>query len=170
MPLLTSYTHDMPAPGPTTPPLPASEVHAAEGWADAREQLHARGLRWTPQRRMLVDVLSRTDGHVTGAELVDRCRQRDPSTIPSTVYRTLDVLEELGLVRHAHGPDGREEYHVLPETEHGHLHCSGCGTSWDIGPAEAAGLSAVLEGGRGFLMDLTHLTVSGLCSDCRPQG
>ena len=77
---------------------------------------------------MLVDVLSRTDGHVTGAELVERCRQKDPSTIPSTVYRTLDVLEELGLVRHAHGPDGREQYHVLPETEHGHLHCSGCGS------------------------------------------
>ena len=116
---------------------------------------------------MLVDVLSCTDGHVSGAELVERCRQKDPSTIPSTVYRTLDVLEELGLVRHAHGPGGREEYHVLPETEHGHLHCSRCGASWDIGPAEAAGLSAVLQEGRGFVMDLTHLTVSGLCEACR---
>ena len=86
--------------------------------------------------------------------------------IPSTVYRTLDVLEELGLVRHAHGPDGREEYHVLPETEHGHLHCAGCGTSWDIGPAEAAALAQALEAGRGFRMDLSHLTVSGLCTGC----
>ena len=56
-----------------------------------------------------------TEGHVTGAELVERCRRRDPATTPSTVYRTLDVLEELGIVRHGHGPDGREEYHVLPE-------------------------------------------------------
>jgi Fur family ferric uptake transcriptional regulator len=117
---------------------------------------------------MLVDVLSHTDGHVTGAELVERCRQRDPSTIPSTVYRTLDVLEELGLVRHAHGPDGREEYHVLPDAEHGHLHCARCGTSWDIGPSEAASLSHELAAGRGFQMDLSHLTVSGLCSDCAP--
>jgi len=115
---------------------------------------------------MLVDVLSHADGHVTGSELVERCRQKDSSTIPSTVYRTLDVLEELGLVRHAHGPDGREEYHVLPETEHGHLHCSRCGTSWDIGPAEAAGLSGVLADRRGFVMDLSHLTVSGLCAGC----
>ena len=88
------------------------------------------------------------------------------STIPSTVYRTLDVLEGLGLVRHAHGHDGREEYHVLPDTEHGHLHCSQCGASWDIGPGEAAALSAVLQDGRGFVMDLTHLTVSGLCAAC----
>ncbi len=119
--------------GSTSPEAAAPTARAAAAWSDAREQLRARGLRWTPQRRMLVDVLSRTDGHVTGAELVERCRQKDPSTIPSTVYRTLDVLEELGLVRHAHGPDGREQYHVLPETEHGHLHCSGCGASWDIG-------------------------------------
>ena len=113
-----------------------------------------------------MDVLSHTDGHVTGAELVERCRQKDSATIPSTVYRTLDVLEELGLVRHAHGPDGREEYHVLPETEHGHLHCSRCGTTWEIGAAEAAALSAVLMDGRGFAMDLSHMTVSGLCVGC----
>ncbi len=138
----------------------------ADRWATAREQLHARGLRWTPQRRMLVEVLGQTDGHVTGAELVERCRQKDASTIPSTVYRTLDVLEALGLVRHAHGPDGREEYHVLPETEHGHLHCSRCGSSWDIGPGEAAGLAVALQDGRGFQMDLTHLTVSGVCGPC----
>ena len=92
-------------------PAPVTERRA---WESVRERLHDRGLRWTPQRRTLVTVLSETHGHVTGAELVERCRQRDPATIPSTVYRTLDVLEELGIVRHGHGADGREEYHVLP--------------------------------------------------------
>ncbi len=135
-------------------------------WADCRERLRARGLRWTPQRRLLVDVLARTSGHVTGAELVERCRELDPAAIPSTVYRTLDVLEELGLVRHAHGPDGREEYHVLPRTEHGHLHCSRCGGSWDIERDEAADLVAALRRDRGFEMDLTHLTISGRCAGC----
>ncbi|HYO44797.1 MAG TPA: Fur family transcriptional regulator, partial [Candidatus Limnocylindrales bacterium] len=99
-------------------------------WGDVRERLHARGLRWTPQRRVLIEVLSRADGHVTGAELVERCRQVDPATTPSTVYRTLDVLEELGIVRHAHGADGREEFHVLPQSDHGHLHCLGCRETW----------------------------------------
>src|SRR3972149_3535742 len=55
----------------------------------------------SPSRRT-----ARSDGHVTGAELVERCRAVDPATTPSTVYRTLDVLEELGIVRHAHGADG----------------------------------------------------------------
>ena len=65
---------------------------ASGDWSTIREALHERGLRWTPQRRALLEVLAETDGHVTGAELVERCRAIDPATIPSTVYRTLDVL------------------------------------------------------------------------------
>jgi Fur family ferric uptake transcriptional regulator len=101
---------------------------------------------------------------------VERCRELDPSTIASTVYRTLDVLEDLGLVRHAHGPDGREEFHVLPETVHGHLHCDACGGRWEIGPAEASGLVEQLRVHHGFAVDLSHLTVVGRCRDCGGEG
>jgi Fur family ferric uptake transcriptional regulator len=142
---------------------------AAVPWADVRERLHARGLRWTPQRRVLIEVLSRSDGHVTGAELVERCRDLDPATTPSTVYRTLDVLEELGIVRHAHGANGREEFHVLPEADHGHLHCLGCGETWEIGTGEASGLVAALRAERGFTVELSHLSIAGLCRDCGPD-
>ena len=136
-------------------------------WAELPARIRERGLRWTPQRRVLVDVLSRSDGHVTGSELVDRCRAIDPATTPSTVYRTLDVLEDLGIVQHAHGADGREEFHVLPAAAHGHLHCLSCHQSWEITEGEAAALDAVLRTRRGFDMDLTHLSVSGHCPDCR---
>jgi Fur family ferric uptake transcriptional regulator len=136
-------------------------------WEGVRERLHERGLRWTPQRRALVTVLAETHGHVTGAELVERCRQRDPATIPSTVYRTLDVLEELGVVRHGHGPDGREEYHVLPDAIHGHLHCKGCGATWEIRADEAASIVAALDADRGFEVDLSHVTIVGRCRACR---
>ena len=136
-------------------------------WESVRERLHDRGLRWTPQRRTLVTVLSETHGHVTGAELVDRCRQRDPSTIPSTVYRTLDVLEELGIVRHGHGPNGREEYHVLPDAVHGHLHCQACGASWEISTDEASSIVGSLDAERGFQVDLSHVTIVGRCRSCR---
>ena len=83
-------------------------------WDGVAARLLAAGLRWTPQRRTLVDVLREQQGHVTATELIACCRERDQTTTPSTVYRTLDVLEEFGLVAHGHGPDGREEYHVLP--------------------------------------------------------
>lgn len=126
-------------------------------------------MRWTPQRRLLLGVLQETDGHVTATELIERCRQADPNTTPSTIYRTLDTLEEIGLLRHAHGVDGREEYHVLPETEHGHLHCIDCGQAWEIEADEAAGLLTALHRDRGFEVDLTHLTVVGRCTDCRAR-
>src|SRR5262245_11115454 len=72
-------------------------------WEGVHDRLREQGMRWTPQRRLLISVLSETDGHITGAQLIERCRQLDPQTQPSTVYRTLDVLEELGYLRHAHG-------------------------------------------------------------------
>jgi Fur family ferric uptake transcriptional regulator len=135
-------------------------------WSAVRDRLRARGLRWTPQRRVLIDVLSRSDGHVTGAELIERCREVDPATSPSTVYRTLDVLEELGLLSHSHGADGREEFHVMPAAVHGHLHCVDCGTTWEIEADEAAALVTALERNRAFAVDLTHLSIAGRCAAC----
>ena len=123
-------------------------------------------MRWTPQRRLILDVLAETDGHVTAAELIERCRAQDSETTPSTVYRTLRVLEELGVVRHAHGADGREEFHVRPAAEHGHLYCSDCGSSWEISPAEASSTVQAFHDSLGFEVDLSHLTVVGRCAEC----
>jgi Fur family ferric uptake transcriptional regulator len=123
-------------------------------------------MRWTPQRRAVVEVLAHTDGHVTGAELIERCRARDPQTIPSTVYRTLDVLEELGLVRHGHGADGREEFHVGPQTEHGHLYCAECGERWEIRAEQADAIVRAFRRADRFEVDLSHVTVVGRCASC----
>jgi Fur family ferric uptake transcriptional regulator len=136
-------------------------------WQSVREQLRARGLRWTPQRRVLIDVLSGATGHVTGSELIERCRAVDPETVPSTVYRTLAVLEELGLVSHSHGHDGREEFHVLPEIDHGHLHCTRCGLTWELSADEAAAFIDGIQQARGFTVQVSHLSVGGLCPGCR---
>lgn len=127
-------------------------------------------MRWTPQRGLLMEILERTDGHVTGAELVDRLRAVDPETTPSTVYRTLRVLEDLGVVQHAHGADGREEFHVRPAQAHGHLHCSGCGASWEISPADAAPTVREFRERLGFEIDLSHLSVGGRCGSCAAAG
>ena len=149
--------------------LEGSDATAGD-WSTVRERLHDHGLRWTPQRRTLIEVLAGTDGHVTGAELVERCRAVDPATIPSTVYRTLDVLEEIGFVSHSHTADGREQFHVLPVVEHGHLECRRCHDSWEIPADEAAELVASLERSRGFSVDLSHLSILGVCASCLAAG
>jgi Fur family ferric uptake transcriptional regulator len=147
----------------------AGKPSTGKPWASIPDRLRARGLRWTPQRRILVEVLAATDGHVTGADLVERCRAIAPDTIPSTVYRTLDVLEELGVVSHSHGTDGREEFHVLPAAEHAHLYCRRCGGTWELGADDAAVSTTVtaFDAARGFAVDVSHLTLSGLCASCR---
>jgi Fur family ferric uptake transcriptional regulator len=143
---------------------------ARSPWDEVREKAHARGMRWTPQRRVVVEALAGVRGHVTGAELVERCRAKDAGTTPSTVYRTLDALEALGLVRHLHGVDGREEYHIAGEPEHGHLTCEGCGRTWEVSPAEARTITGALRRAKGFEADLTHMTIVGRCEDCAAGG
>jgi Fur family ferric uptake transcriptional regulator len=135
-------------------------------WDSVGELVRGRGLRWTPQRQTVTAVLAESDGHITGAELVERCRARDATTTPSTVYRTLDLLEEMGLVRHAHGADGREEFHVLPAGQHGHLHCSACGTTWEIDEERGEAVAAALRAGDGFELDIGHVTLVGRCRRC----
>jgi Fur family ferric uptake transcriptional regulator len=128
--------------------------------------MRARGMRWTPQRRLVIDVLARSSGHVAASEVIEQCRQADPLTTPSTVYRTLDALETLGLIQHGHAADGREEYHVLPQSEHGHRYCTSCGRSWEIDAKEAAQLTRAMREQQGFEVDLSHLTIVGRCREC----
>jgi Fur family transcriptional regulator, ferric uptake regulator len=142
----------------------------AEPWVGVSARFRERGLRWTPQRRAVVDVLASSAGHVTSAELIDRCRELDAGTIPSTVYRTLDVLEELGLVRHGHGADGREEFHVSPAGDHGHLYCDACGGRWEIDAKQAPAVVRAFRDMDGFDVDLSHVTFVGLCSTCALAG
>jgi len=144
----------------------SSAASLPEPWVSVRQRLRDRGLRWTPQRRAVINVLAATDGHLTGAELIERCRAIDPATIPSTVYRTLDVLEDLGLVRHGHGADGREEFHVRPRDEHGHLYCATCGGRWEIDSDEGRAIVQAFRAADGFEVDLSHVTVVGRCRDC----
>ncbi len=135
-------------------------------WTTVREELRARGLRATPQRRLILDVLAEATGHVTSSEIVEQCLARDPEATPSTVYRTLDVLEELGYLHHSHGANGREEFHVLPPAEHAHLTCNVCGGSWEVEPDEVGALVAGLAASRGFSVAVGHLTIAGTCATC----
>jgi len=149
-----------------TRPLPAAEPCP---WDEIPGRLRATGMRWTPQRRTLVRVLQSMEGHVSAAEIIERCRAEDATTTPSTVYRTLDVLEDLGVVCHGHAGDGREEYHVLPQAPHGHFYCDGCGAVLEIRDELAKEVVRLLEAHLGFEIDLSHLTLSGRCRGCREE-
>jgi Fur family ferric uptake transcriptional regulator len=130
------------------------------------EVLRDRGLRMTPQRRAIVAEIMRTRGHISPTALARKVQGEMPGVNASTVYRTLALLEEIGVLSHAH-LEGGAEYHRAEEAGHVHLTCSNCGAEDDLSMEEAEALSHLIERHREFLPDLTHFAISGLCAECR---
>ena len=130
------------------------------------ELLRAKGLRMTPQRRAIVTEIMGAEGHISPTVVSKRVRERIPGVNPSTIYRTLDLLEELGVLAHAHLETG-PEYHRQAESQHVHLTCSGCGADDSLTLAEAQRLKGLIAKHHAFSPDLTHFAISGLCADCQ---
>jgi Fur family transcriptional regulator, ferric uptake regulator len=131
--------------------------------------LRERGHRITPQREAILHEVLRTRGHITPQDVTRRVQRRMPAVNASTVYRTLALLEEVGVVRHSH-LEGGAEYHRTDDAHHVHLTCSRCGAEDDLGVREAGSLRRLIQRHRGFLPDLTHFAISGLCADCQRRG
>lgn len=128
--------------------------------------LRGRGLRATPQRRAVLDAVDAL-GHATAeqvAEHVDRSTDEDVSL--STVYRTLELLEDLGLVTHAHLEHGAPSYHSTRRSEHLHLVCRACGRVEEADVVHGYALARALERERGFVTDVRHLALHGTCRQC----
>jgi Fur family transcriptional regulator, ferric uptake regulator len=136
---------------------------------DVMEILRAQGLRMTPQRRAIVSEIMRTRGHISPTALARKVQGEMPGVNASTVYRTLSLLEEVGVLSHSH-LEGGAEYHRAEEAGHVHLTCSRCGAEDDLSIEEAQALQRLIERHHGFSPDLTHFAIGGLCARCqRPR-
>src|SRR2546423_1282946 len=135
------------------------------GRGDVLELLRERGLRMTPQRRAIVAEVMRTPGHISPTAIARRVQGDMPGVNASTVYRTLTLLEEVGLLQHSHLESGAE-YHRSEEAEHVHLTCSRCGADDALSLKEANALQELIRRHHGFRADLTHFAITGLCREC----
>ncbi len=129
-----------------------------------RRTLHERGLRMTPQRQLVLDAVGEL-GHATPEEICAHVQRTAPAVNITTIYRTLDLLEGLELVRHTHLGHGAPNYSTRPH-EHVHLVCHTCGEIVEVDPSTLDGLTTVLRETNGFELDLTHLALSGRCAPC----
>lgn len=125
-------------------------------------RLRGSGYRLTPQRQAILAAVEEL-GHATPDEVRDKV---GGSCNVSTVYRTLEVLEELGLVRHTHLSDRAPTYHSAREAEHFHLVCRNCRKVTSVDPEQAAAFLAELRARHGFVTDVGHLAVFGTCEAC----
>ncbi len=123
----------------------------------------------TAQRRAIVLEIMRTRGHIAPADIAGRVQAKDPGVNASTVYRTVELLEEVGVLTHAHVERG-PEYHHAGEHNHVHLVCSNCGAERSLPVETLEKARDDFVAATGFLPDFTHYAVWGLCEECRSQG
>ena len=133
---------------------------------DILERLSKAGRRRTAPRQAIVERLVGARGHVTAEELAADVQARFPSVNISTVYRTLDTLEDLGIVDHVHLGHGRAIYH-LTDDDHQHLVCEVCETVQEIPISKLRPLFRTIEREHGFEVDRRHFAMVGRCRNCR---
>ncbi len=130
------------------------------------EELRSRGYRVTPQRQLVLEAVARLD-HATPEEIAASVQQTASGVNISTIYRTLELLDNLGLVRHTHLNHGAPIYHLASDADHVHLVCQDCGRVLQVSPEAIRPLITALDEGHGFETDVAHLTVFGRCRECR---
>lgn len=127
--------------------------------------LRARGYRLTPQRQLVLEAVVQL-GHATPDDIATAVRRTASGVNISTVYRTLELLEELGLVTHTHLGHGPPTYHAATEDDHVHLVCRLCGNVTETSPDLVAGVVRDLAETEGFRADVGHLAIFGTCRAC----
>ena len=135
---------------------------------DWQERLRSRGHRLTPQRELVLAAVE-TLGHATPDEVYAEVRTHSDSINLSTVYRTLELLDELGLIRHAHLSDRAPTYHSARGHEHAHLVCRECHRLISIDRSEMEQALEPVAAKHGFAPDYGHLSVFGTCAECAQQ-
>lgn len=132
------------------------------------QRLRERGLRLTPQREMVLAVMHEIEGSATAEEVYEQVRTQTLAVDISTVYRTLDLLQRLGIVACYTSPtDGQRRYELLGvHGPHIHLVCRSCGAVLGVSLDEAETFARQIEAMHGFVADIDQLSIEGLCQAC----
>jgi Fe2+ or Zn2+ uptake regulation protein len=127
-------------------------------------RLADKGKRITPERELLLRIIAQ-NAHLDAAEIYEIARRERPRIGLATVYRTLNLLKELGVVRASELGETHRHFEVRQD-EHVHLICSCCGRVVDMPPPEALHRMAA---SRGFRIERSHLEIVGLCAACQSE-
>ena len=137
-----------------------------EPWA---RRLRAEGFRITPQRQLVLDAVN-VLRHGTPEEILAEVQRHASGVNLSTIYRALEVLEQVGLVTHAHIGHGAPTYHAVDDETHIHLACDACGSIESITADVMEALVRGLRADKGFEVDVSHVAFHGRCRSCIESG
>jgi Fur family ferric uptake transcriptional regulator len=128
--------------------------------------LKEKGLKLTPQRMLIVDIIHNAESHLTAEDIITHVQTRMPGVNKSTIYRTLELLEKAGCVYKSEL--GNEFiYHHEEEGHHHHLVCDQCGKTIDCDENLFAPVQRSLREKYNFRVDFKHVVMSGVCGECK---
>ncbi|MDQ1249217.1 MAG: Fur family transcriptional regulator, ferric uptake regulator [Actinomycetota bacterium] len=133
--------------------------------AAAVQVLHEHGYRATPQRLLVLAAVGELR-HATPEQILAHIHQTSPGVNLSTVYRVLEVLEDVDLVTHAHIGSGSATYHATDGPAHLHFRCGGCGRVQSLPAIIAEPFVQQVRERLGFHADVTHAGIDGRCREC----
>ncbi|HSH05275.1 MAG TPA: Fur family transcriptional regulator [Anaerolineae bacterium] len=133
---------------------------------DFAQQLRQQGYRLTPQRQIIIDTLCHMGGHATINQIYDQVQQQAPAIDRATVYRSIHLFHDLGFVLSAQ-INGQTVYEIAAAHPHHHLVCEQCHTVIPLADHHFHHLAQHLLEEHGFLAHINHITVPGICADCR---
>jgi Fur family ferric uptake transcriptional regulator len=125
--------------------------------------------RVTPQRRVILETICELDGHLSADDLVAEVTRRLPGLSPSTVYRNLQALENVGLISHVHMGHAVAQYQPADHGGHHHLVCGTCGRTQKIDRKTTTKLQRSLMTSHGFEADFDHFAIYGTCAECAQE-
>lgn len=128
--------------------------------------LATAGHRVTRQRTTIIDATCQLGGHTTIDEIYLAVRRQDRSIDRSTVYRTLALFVDLGLLLTAVGSENQTTYEIARLASHHHLVCRTCGDELEIDEDALRTLTASIEADHGFRIETDHLVLFGTCHEC----
>jgi len=134
------------------------------------DKLSRLGYRLTPQRLMILKCVEDSGSHISAEEIFEQVHDRYPQMNLSTVYRTLELVKELGLVTETIFGDGRARYQCMGKGHtHHHLVCEKCGEIIDIDDSTLSPFWATILEKHDFTVKMKHLAIFGLCPKCRNE-
>lgn len=129
--------------------------------------LRSAGQRVTPQRMVILAAFAQPGEHLSAEEVLARVGPIVPAMNRSTVYRTLELFRDLGLISETDLGGGVRQYELLYDARHHHLICRHCGATTDLDDADVEPLRAAIAGRYGFAAGIDHLALFGLCAHCQ---
>jgi Fur family transcriptional regulator, ferric uptake regulator len=129
--------------------------------------LHENRRKLTRPRQVVLGIIARAQRHLTPAEIFRQAKGKYPQLGLTTVYRTLELLVELGYIRRVHLSDGCHSYVASAQAHGHHLVCSVCGRAEEFSECDLDSLMQSLHAKTGYQIDVHVLELMGQCPSCQ---